>query len=176
MSGHSKWSQIKHRKGISDQKKAQVFSKVSKKISVAARDGADPASNYKLQAIIEEARALNMPKENIDRAVKRAGEKEAAELNEVMIHAIGPGSIAMVIEAITDNKNRTISEIKNILSKNDSKMVPENSLNWMFGKNCDPVTQVEVSDTAIQQKIDKLFEELDANDDIENVHTNLKEL
>jgi YebC/PmpR family DNA-binding regulatory protein len=174
MSGHSKWSQIKHRKGISDQKKAQVFSKVSKKISIAARDGTDPVSNYRLQAIIEEARALNMPKENIERAIKRAGEKEATALNEVMIHAMGPGSIAMIIEAITDSKNRTINEIKNILSKNDSKMVPENSLNWMFDKNWNPITQVEVSDPAIQEKIDKLFEELDSNDDIENVHTNLK--
>ena len=174
MSGHSKWSQIKHRKGISDQKKAQVFSKVSKKLSIAARDGIDPTSNYKLQAIIEEARALNMPKENIDRAIKRAGEKENAALNEVMIHAIGPGSIAIIIEAITDSKNRTINEIKNILSKNDSKMVPENSLNWMFDKNWNPITQTEITDPAVQEKIDKLFEELDANDDIENVHTNLK--
>ncbi len=174
MSGHSKWSQIKHRKNISDQKKGQVFSKVSKKLSIAARDSIDPTSNYRLQAVIEEARALNMPKENIDRAIKRAGEKESASLNEIVIHAIGPGSISLVIEAITDSKNRTINEIKNILSKNDSKMVPENSLNWMFDKNWDPITQVEVSDPMTQEKIDKLFEELDANDDIENVHTNLK--
>src|SRR3990167_1904563 len=103
MSGHSKWSQIKHKKGISDQKRGQLFSKLAKKISIVAREGADPASNYKLQSVIDEARTANMPKENIDRAIKRASEKEAAALNEFVIQAMGQGGIAMVIEGITDN-------------------------------------------------------------------------
>lgn len=92
----------------------------------------------------------------------------------MLIQAIGPASIAVIIEAITDNKNRTISEIKNILLKNESKMVPEGSLNWMFDRNWNPRDTVEVTDPETRQKVDKLFEELDANDDIENVHTNLK--
>jgi len=175
MSGHSHWHSIKYQKGLADQKRGQVFSKLSREISVAAKEkGSNPETNSALRLVIDKAKKFNMPKENIERAIKRAGEKEATSLNEVLIHAIGPGSIAIVIEAITDNKNRTINEIKNILSKNDSKMVPENSLNWMFDKNWEPYAPVEVTDPVIHQKIDKLFEELDASDDIENVHTNLK--
>lgn len=196
MSGHSKWSQIKHKKGASDQKRGQLFSKLSKKISVAARNGADPAGNYKLQAVIEEARSFNMPKDNIERAIKRASDKDAAALNEIIIQAMGPGGIAIVVEAITDNKNRTINETKHILGENGFKMVNEGSLNWMFaphlsetglrsgaeqlsqkgagfGPNWVPHTPLEIDQTA-QDKLDRLFEELDANDDVENVHTNLK--
>jgi len=173
MSGHSKWSQIKHKKGISDQKRGQLFSKLAKKISIVAREGADPASNYKLQSVIDEARTANMPKENIDRAIKRASEKEAAALNEFVIQAMGQGGIAMVIEGITDNKNRTINEVKHILSGNEFKMVPENSLNWMFDQNWNPHAPLEVDQPA-QEKLDKLLEELDNNDDVENVFTNLK--
>ncbi len=197
MSGHSKWSQIKHRKGISDQKKGRVFSKLANKITIAARSGTDPSANYKLQSAIDEARVANMPKENIERAIKRAAEKEAAFLNEITVQAMGLGSVAVVIEAITDNKNRTISEIKNILAKNGFKMVPEGSLNWMFvphlfgtsaahqaesksrkGAGFDagwsPKAPVEIGDSVIKQKFDKLLEELATNDDVENVHSNLR--
>jgi YebC/PmpR family DNA-binding regulatory protein len=174
MSGHSRWSQIKHRKEVSDQKKGQVFSKLANKITIAARGGADPSTNYKLQSAIDEARAVNMPKENIERAIKRVGEKEAASLNEIIIQAIGPGSAAVVIEAVTNNKNRTIAEIKNVLTKNDFRMVPEGSLNWMFGKDWTPKTPLEVGDLATRQKFDKLLEELAASDDVENVHSNLR--
>ncbi|MBI2670285.1 MAG: YebC/PmpR family DNA-binding transcriptional regulator [Candidatus Yanofskybacteria bacterium] len=173
MSGHSKWSQIKHKKGISDQKKGQLFSKLAKKISIAAREGTDPSANYKLQSIIEEARTFNMPKENIERAIKRASEKDTTSLDEVIIQAIGPGSVAVIIEGITDNKNRIVNEIKHILAEHEAKMVPENSLNWMFNKNWEPNTPIEVT-PEIQQKLDKLLEELDNNEDVENVYTNLK--
>lgn len=173
MSGHSKWSQIKHRKGISDQKKGQVFSKLANKITIAARGGIDPSANYRLQSAIEEARVANMPKENIERAIKRAAEKEAASLNEITVQAMGPGSVAVVIEAITDNKNRTIAEIKNILAKNGFKMVPESSLNWMFDTSWVPKNPLENGDPATRQKFNQLLEELAANDDVENVHSNL---
>ena len=173
MSGHSKWSQIKHKKGISDQKKGQLFSKLAKKISIAAREGADPSANYKLQSVIEEARTFNMPKENIERAIRRASEKDAAMLSEVIIQAMGPGGVAVVIEGITDNKNRTINEIKHILAQNEFKMVPENSLNWMFSTDWMPHAPLE-AEQAAQEKLDKLLEELDNNDDVENIYTNLK--
>lgn len=173
MSGHSKWSQIKHKKGISDQKKGQLFSKLAKKISIVAKGSADPTSNYKLQSVIDEARSFNMPKENIERAIKRASEKEAVALSEVIIQAMGPGGIAVVIEGITDNKNRTLNEIKHVLAENDFKMVPENSLNWMFGLDWTPNMPIEI-DPVVQEKLDKLFEELDNNNDVENLHTNLK--
>ena len=174
MSGHNKWQQIRHKKGITDQKKGQVFSKLVKKISIATREGTDLSANYKLQSVVDEARAANMPKENIERAIKRAGDKNAVALNELIIQAMGPAGIAIIVEAITDNKNRTINEIRRILSENEFKMVQEGSLNWMFGSNWVPHAPLEINDPAIQQKLDKAFEELDNNDDVENIHTNLK--
>lgn len=173
MSGHSKWSQIKHRKAASDQKKGQIFSKLAKRISIAARESIDPSANYKLQSVVDEARSFNMPKENIERAIKRAGDKDVATLNELVIQAMGPAGIAIIVEAITDNKNRTLNEIKHILSENGFKMVQEGSLNWMFGLNRTPHTFLEISDSTIQQKLDKLLERLDDHADVENVYTNL---
>lgn len=174
MSGHSKWSQIKHKKGISDQKKGQIFSKLAKKISIAAREGTDPLTNHRLESVIEEARTFNMPKENIERAIKRASDKNTATLNEIIIQAMGPGGIAIIIEGITDNKNRTISEVKHVLTENSFRMVSENSLNWMFNAtNWTPYSPLEV-DQATQAKLDTLLEILDNNDDVENVYTNLR--
>ncbi len=173
MSGHSKWSQIKHKKGISDQKKGQVFSKLSKKISIAAKDGADPSTNFKLQAVINEARVENMPKENIERAIKRASDKDTASLKEVIIQAMGPAGIALVIEGITDNSNRTVGDVRTILNRNDFKIVHEGSLNWMFDKEKNPTMPLEISDQQLLSKIDKAMEELDSNDDVENVYTNV---
>jgi YebC/PmpR family DNA-binding regulatory protein len=173
MSGHSKWSQIKHQKGVADQKKGQIFSKFAKKIAMAARDGADPKANYKLQNAIDEARDFNMPNDNIERAIKKASEKDAAALDEIVVQAMGPNGIAIVIEGITDNRNRTIGEIKNILFKNDAKMVPENSLNWMFDQSWNPRNPLEISDPNLKNKLEKLFTELDDQDDVENIYSNL---
>ncbi|MEK7151620.1 MAG: YebC/PmpR family DNA-binding transcriptional regulator [Patescibacteria group bacterium] len=172
MSGHSKWSQIKHKKGASDQKKGQIFSKLSKKISIAARSGTDPLANYHLQSVIDEARSFNMPKENIERAIKRASDKETIALDTVIIQAMGPSGIAIIIEAITDNKNRTINEIRHILIAHEVRMVPENSLNWMFNNNWEPNTPIEAT-AELQQKIDTLLQVLDDNEDVENIYTNL---
>lgn len=174
MSGHSRWSQIKHKKESSDQKKGQLFSKLAKKISLAAREGVNPLVNHKLQAVMEEARRLNMPKENIDRAIKRAGKTSVAAFDRVIIQAMGPGSVAIIIEGITDNKNRTLAEIKNILLKNEAKMVAEGSLNWLFDKNWKPHNPVGVTSPPIGQKLDKLFAELDQHDDVANIYSNLK--
>ena len=173
MSGHSKWSQIRHKKGVSDQKKGQIFSKLSKKLSIVAGESANPSANYKLQSVIDEARSFNMPKENIERAIKRVDDKDAAALNELVIQAMGPSGIAIVVEAISDNKNRTINEIRHVLAEHEAKMVPENSLNWMFDQNWTPHAPIEVT-PEVQQKLEKLFEALDNHNDVENVYTNLK--
>ncbi|MBI4160428.1 MAG: YebC/PmpR family DNA-binding transcriptional regulator [Candidatus Yanofskybacteria bacterium] len=174
MSGHSKWSQIKHRKGAADQKKGQVFSKLANKITIAARSGIDPASNYKLQSVIEEARAANMPKDNIERAIKQAGDKDSTAINEILIQAMGPGGIAIAIEGVTDNSNRTINEIKKILSENGAKMVPEGSLSWAFSHGWVPITPIELGDKNQRDKIEGLLGLLAEHDDVEKVHTNLK--
>src|SRR3989344_9333410 len=120
MSGHSRWSQIKHKKSLTDQKRGQVFSKLSKNITLAARKGTDPKNNIALQNAIEQARRENMPNDNIERAFKKASEKDSAQMEEIMVEEIGPTGVALRIRGVTDNKNRTISEIKKVLSNHES--------------------------------------------------------
>ncbi len=160
MSGHSKWSQIKHKKGITDKKRSNVFSKLSKLISIAARDGADPAANHKLQTVIERARAANMPKDNIERAIKKANDKDTSELKEIIIQAVGPQSSAFIILAITDNSNRTINEIRHLLGTHDIKMAAEGSLDWMFEKK----GVIRLSDPQLNEAKELRLIELGAED------------
>ena len=134
MSGHSKWSQIKHKKAISDQKKGQVFSKLAREITVAAKGNPDPKTNYQLKSIIDKARSVNMPQENIERAIKRVSEKNAAQLSEVQLEAIGPAGVAIIIRAITDSPNRTLNDLRILLSKVGVRTAGEGSLSWMFKK------------------------------------------
>ena len=140
MSGHSHWAGIKHRKGIIDAKRAKIFTKYAKLLSIAARGGADPSTNFKLRLAIDAARSVNMPKENIERAIKAgAGEKRGAAAEEVVYEAYlpvrqvdGSGQVAFIIEAATDNKNRTVGEIKTVFSKNGGKVVPSGSVSFLF--------------------------------------------
>ncbi len=170
MSGHSKWSQIKHKKGIADQKKSNLFSKLSRIISLAAQDGIDPSANYKLQSAIEQARAANMPKDNIERAIKRAQEKGMAQLRSIIVQAIGPASVGILIYAITDNSNRTMQEIRQIVQNHNAKIVAEGSLNWMFDKKT-PIHTVELNESE-QNQLFELVEAIEENDDVEEVVTN----
>ncbi len=134
MSGHSHWAGIKHRKGINDAKRANVFTKLAKPIVIAARDGGgNPDTNFKLRMAIDKAREFNMPKDNIDKAIRRGtGEDKGAEISEVIYEAMGPGNVMMLIKATTDNKNRTVSEIKTILTKNGGKFGETGSSMWNF--------------------------------------------
>ncbi len=168
MSGHSKWAQIRHKKGASDQKRSQLFAKFSKNITLAAKKGLDPRSNLSLANAIDQARSMNMPNDSIERAIKKVSEKGAAQLEEILVEAIGPGGIALQIKGVTDNKNRTIAEIKTILNNHHSKMVPPGSIAWMFGN---PATLTSADQTLLEQ----LLEDLDNNDDVDDVLTNLTE-
>ena len=136
MSGHSHWAGIKHRKGINDAKRGQIFTKHGKLISIAAKNGGggDPASNFQLRLAIERARAENMPKENIEKAIKRGtGEiKGQAEIQEIIYEGYGPSQVAMLIKTATDNKNRTLGEVRTILMKHGGKLVPEGSVSFLF--------------------------------------------
>ena len=135
MSGHSHWAGIKHKKGVADAKRAGVFTKVARIVTLAAKEGGgNPDMNFKLRIAIDQARAVNMPKDNIDRAVKRGtGElKDAAQIEEVVYEAMAPGNIAMLIKTATDNKNRTVSELKAIFNKTNVKMVPAGSFKHLF--------------------------------------------
>src|SRR3990167_3792161 len=133
MSGHSKWAQIKYKKAASDAKRGKIFSKLSRAITIAAREpGADPKTNSRLAAAVEEARKANMPSDNIERAIKKASAKESAELKEVVYEAYGPGGSALVITAVTDNSNRTTNEIKHLLSEHGAKLGEKGSAAWAF--------------------------------------------
>ena len=134
MSGHSHFASIKHKKAITDTKRGNLFSKLTKAISVAAREkGGDPDVNSKLRLAIEQAKEANMPSDNIERAIKKGtGELEAEKLEEVLFEAYGPSGIAIIIEGITDNKNRTLGEIKQILAQHNSKLASEGSVKWLF--------------------------------------------
>jgi len=134
MSGHSHWAGIKHKKSVEDAKRAKVFTKLAKPITMAAREGGgNPESNFKLRMAIEKARAFNMPKNNIEKAIKRGtGKLKGADLEEITYEAVGPGDIMMIIRVTTDNRNRAVSEIKSILAKAGGKISEVGSVMWNF--------------------------------------------
>lgn len=133
MSGHSHWHSIKHKKELKDAKRGKIFSKLSRLISVVVRQGTNPEENPKLRQVLEEAKKFNMPKENIERAIKKGtGEIEGEKFEEITWEAFGPYGIALIIEGITDNKNRTLTEIKQILQKGGGKLAEPNAIKWMF--------------------------------------------
>lgn len=136
MSGHSKWAQIKRQKGVADIKRGQAFTKVSNAITITVRESgvADPEQNFKLRLAIEKAKDLNMPKENIQRAIEKALRKSEKEegLQEVVYEGFGPSKIAVMIEAVTDNKQRTASEIKTIFDKNGGILVAPGAVSYQF--------------------------------------------
>jgi len=136
MSKHSKWSKVKHQKGATDAKKAAIFTKVARVITVAAREGGgDPNFNFKLRTAIDQALAANMPKDNIERAIKKGtGEGEAEKIEEVVYEGYGPGGAAVLAVALTDNRNRTSSSLKHIFSVHGGNMAGAGSVQWMFNK------------------------------------------
>ena len=137
MSGHSKWHTIKHKKGALDAKRGKIFTKLIKEITVAARTGGsgDVDSNARLRKAVTDAKAQNMPNDTIDRAIKRGtGELEGAQYDEVLYEGYGPNGVAVMVEAMTDNRNRTVAEIRHIFSKNGGNMGESGSVGWMFDK------------------------------------------
>lgn len=142
MSGHSKWSSIKHKKGVKDQRRGKLFTKLIKEITIAARNGSDPAGNPRLRTAIANAKAASMPSDNIERAVKKgAGELEGQHLEEVDYEGYGPGGVAVIVHVLTDNRNRTVSDIRHIFGKQGGNLGETNSVAWMFHKR--GVVQVE---------------------------------
>src|SRR5262245_2731292 len=137
MSGHSKWHSIKHKKGALDAKRGKLFTKLIKEISIAARSGGsgDPNQNPRLRKAINDAKAANMPNDTIDRAIKRGtGELEGVHYEEVTYEGYGPGGVAIMVQTTTDNRNRTVSEIRHLFSKNGGNLGESGSVAWMFNK------------------------------------------
>jgi len=134
MSGHSKWSTIKRAKGVTDQKRGALFSRLSRELSIAARQGgADPQTNVRLRLIIQKARDVNMPADNISRAVQRGvGGAEGANLAELTLEGYGPGGVAIMVAALSDNRNRTIQEVRNVLSRHGGSLAESGAVAWLF--------------------------------------------
>jgi YebC/PmpR family DNA-binding regulatory protein len=136
MSGHSKWHTIKHKKGAADAKRGKIFTRIIKELTVAARSGGgDIDSNPRLRTIVAEAKSVNMPADNIKRAIQRGtGELPGVSYEEINYEGYGPGGAAVIVETLTDNKNRTVGEIRHVLSKHGGNLAAENSVAWMFDK------------------------------------------
>jgi YebC/PmpR family DNA-binding regulatory protein len=136
MSGHSKWHTIKHKKGAADAKRGKIFTRIIKELTVAARGGGgDPDMNPRLRTIVAEAKSVNMPADNIKRAIQRGtGELPGVSYEEITYEGYGPGGAAVIVETLTDNKNRTVGEIRHTLAKFGGNLAAENSVAWMFDK------------------------------------------
>jgi YebC/PmpR family DNA-binding regulatory protein len=137
MSGHSKWSTIKHKKGAADAKRGKLFSKLIKEITVAARvGGGDPDSNPRLRTILDKARTANMPNDNVTRAIKKGtGELEGSTYEEAVFEGYGPGGVALYIQVLTDNRNRTVAELRHLLTKGGGNLGESGCVAWMFSKH-----------------------------------------
>lgn len=136
MSGHSKWATIKRKKAVLDAKKGKIFTKLIKELTIAAREGGgDPAGNPRLRLAIDNAKSQNMPQDNIDRAIKKAtGELEGVTYHELTYEGYGPAGVALLVEVATDNKNRTVAEVRHIFSKNGGSLGENGSVAWMFDR------------------------------------------
>ncbi|MCA9998578.1 MAG: YebC/PmpR family DNA-binding transcriptional regulator [Anaerolineales bacterium] len=151
MSGHSKWSTIKHKKAATDAKRGKIFTRIAKELTMAARDGGgDPASNNKLRLMLAKAKAANMAKDNIERAIKRGtGELEGGELLENMYEAYGPHGVGILIEVVTDNRNRAIADVRHAVSKYGGSMAESGAVSWQFTRK----GYVSITDKVDQDEI-----------------------
>lgn len=175
MSGHSKWSKIKRDKGANDAKRGAVFTKIGNQIAIAARSGTDPSMNSALALAIEKAKAANMPVANIQRAIDRVSDKNAAALEEATYEAYGPGGIGIVVEAATDNKNRTYPEVRTALTKNGGSMADAGSVLFQFTRK--GVIRVETTgEDALLTVLDAGAEDANEEEGEIVVYTEAKEL
>lgn len=177
MSGHNKWSQIKHKKDITDAKKSKIFSKLVRFISVEAKRAMGDKNAPGLRASIEKAKKVNMPSDVIERAIKKATEP-GAHMDSIMYETYGPGGVGIIIETLTDSKNRTVQDIKHILSNNGFELAGIGSVSWAFFKENSsegliwiPKTTIPLSDTDLEL-LDKLVDELEELDDVQDIYTN----
>jgi len=176
MSGHNKWSKVKHRKEATDAAKSKVFGKLAQLIAVESRLVRGETSAPSLAAIIAKARAANMPSDNIERAVKRGAGGEAAALEHITYEAYGPGGAALIVEALTDNKNRATGEIKHILAEHGGSLTAPGSALWAFKKTDDgwePITPLSLEKEA-HTALAELIEALKERDEVQSVYTNTR--
>ena len=167
MSGHSKWANIQHRKGRQDKKRGKLFSKLIREVTVAAKYGSDLSANPRLRAAIDKAKSQSMPKENIDRAISRgSGEEEGFNFEEVTYEGYGPGGAAILVECMTDNRNRTVAEVRHALSKFGGNLGSDGSVSYLFEKvGLMTLTAVNNRNQTMEIAIDAGAEDIESNED-----------
>jgi YebC/PmpR family DNA-binding regulatory protein len=175
MSGHSKWSTIKREKGAKDAKRGAIFTKIGNQIAIAARSGVDPNMNSALAMAIEKAKAANMPAANIQRAIDRVADKNAAALEESVYEGMGPGGVGIIIETATDNKNRTFPEVRNALTKNGGRIADSGSVAFQFTKK-GVIRVEETGEDALLTILDAGAEDAVEEDNGVTVYTEQKDL
>lgn len=178
MSGHSKWATTKHKKALVDSKRSSLFTKLTKNIQIAARGGADPAMNFKLRMAIDKARSFSVPKDNIERAVaKGSGTGEGTVLEENTYEGYGPDGVAIIIEAVTDNKNRAASNVRHILSKHGGSLGASNSVMWQFERSgIIYIKDPQISDEKELEIIDAGARDIEKSDDGIRIITSMEDL
>lgn len=173
MAGHNKWSKIKRQKEKTDAQKSKIFGKMVKLISIEAKKAGGNVSSPGLKAVIEKAKSINMPNDNIERAIKKSN--EAGESEMVVYEAYGPGGCAMIIECLTDNRNRANQDVKTILSRNGFAMAGVGAASWAFshnpGEDWIPTTTIPLSE-ADGEVLSKLIDELEESDEVNDIYTN----
>jgi YebC/PmpR family DNA-binding regulatory protein len=180
MSGHSKWATTKRKKAVIDAKRGKIFTKLIKEITIAAREGGgDPAGNPRLRLAIDNAKAVNMPQDNIDRAVKKAtGELEGSSYTELTYEGYGPSGIAVMVEVATDNKNRTVAEVRHIFSKHGGSLAETGSVAWMFVRKgiITLPKQGKSEDEIMEVALEAGADDLETADEFYEVKTSLEAL
>ena len=175
MAGHNKWSKIKRQKGVNDAKRGAIFTRIGNQIAIAARSGTDPDMNPSLALAIEKARAVNMPNANIDRAIARAADKNAATLEEITYEGYGPGGVGIIIETATDNRNRTFPEVKTALVKNGRRIADAGSVMFQFSRKGVILANASGED-ALLEILDAGAEDAVEEDGMITVYTDQKDL
>jgi YebC/PmpR family DNA-binding regulatory protein len=179
MSGHSKWAQIKRQKGVTDAKRGQLFTKLGREIAVAAREGADPAANSRLRIAVQRARDANMPLDTIDRAIKRAaGAGEGAHFQEVTYEGYGPSGVAIMVEALTDNRNRAAAEIRSVFNRNGGNLGESGSVSWLFDRRGQVTVEADGRDPdeIALEAIDAGADDVQVDGDVLEVYTDPTQL
>lgn len=177
MSGHNKWSKIKHKKASTDAQKSKVFGKMSQLIANESKKCAGDRNSPGLKSAIEQAKAVNMPAQNIDKAVEKGTGADASSLEAITYELYGPGGCGILIDVLTDNRNRTAAEIKHLVSKNGYTLSTPGSASWMFAKSnveTVPQTTIEISEED-NARLETLVTEIMDNENVQEIHTNEKQ-
>jgi YebC/PmpR family DNA-binding regulatory protein len=176
MSGHNKFSKIKHKKALTDAKKGKVYTKMARLITVEVKKAGGDINSPGVKAVVARAREFDVPNENIERALKKGGDKNAAEMESILYEAYGPGGVAIMIEVLTDNRNKAAAEVKHILAESGSALAAPGSASWAFEKTAEGfmpkmLTPLSPEDN---EKLDLLIEALEDNDEVQDLYTNVE--